>query len=181
MAVRRDLGSAVRGRCIGLAIPIGSSGPQQCRLSKLAGVAQKTKVIAAPPRSLKRQAMEAENRMIEQEQQPKGRDGESSTLVHYKNFQSRDPRVMTHYHAAHNCLVGCLGDYRCDLMLMMVLTIAASSVTPVVRRDEQQYGTNNWMLRAPGWMEVVKENTDSPRNSDCKLRKEEELYTCDPS
>ncbi|KAJ6436869.1 MHYT domain signaling protein [Purpureocillium lavendulum] len=164
------------------------------RVVQLAGVAQKTTFIAAPPGSLKRQAMEAENRMIEQEQQPKRARRRivdfgceipfaaipklilNGLLKHYKNFQSRDPRVMTHYHAAHNCLVGCLGDYRCDLMLMMVLTIAASSVTPVVRRDEQQYGTNNRMLRALGWIEVVKGNRDSPRNSDCKLRKEEELH-----
>lgn len=39
---------------------------------------------------------------------------------------------MEHYHVARNCLQRCLGDPLCDLLLMLVLTVSSSSVTPMV-------------------------------------------------
>ena len=39
---------------------------------------------------------------------------------------------MEHYHIARNCLEGCLGDPLCDLLLILVLTLGSSSVTPFV-------------------------------------------------
>jgi len=39
---------------------------------------------------------------------------------------------MEHYHVAWHCLEECLGDPLCDLLLMLVLTVSSSSVTPMV-------------------------------------------------
>jgi hypothetical protein len=49
-----------------------------------------------------------------------------------KQFRTGDQRILEHYQVAHHCLEECLGDSRCDLMLVMVLTLASSSVTPTV-------------------------------------------------
>ncbi|KAH8723300.1 hypothetical protein GQ44DRAFT_804304 [Phaeosphaeriaceae sp. PMI808] len=40
--------------------------------------------------------------------------------------------IWNHYQVARQCLIECLGDPICDVMLMMVLTLASSSVTPSV-------------------------------------------------
>jgi hypothetical protein len=43
-----------------------------------------------------------------------------------------DPKILEHYHVARMTLEQCLGDPVCDVMLMMALTLASSSVTPAV-------------------------------------------------
>jgi hypothetical protein len=49
-----------------------------------------------------------------------------------KAFVRGDPKVLEHYHMARINLEQCLGDPICDVMLMMILTLASSSVTPTV-------------------------------------------------
>jgi hypothetical protein len=44
----------------------------------------------------------------------------------------RKPKMMEHYQVARNCLLACLGDPLCDLLLLLVLTLSSSSVTPSV-------------------------------------------------
>lgn len=50
-----------------------------------------------------------------------------------------DQRVLEHYQLALHCLEKCLGDPLCDLMLMMVLTLSSSSVTPSVRPGSHEF------------------------------------------
>ncbi|KAL7916952.1 hypothetical protein ACQKWADRAFT_325029 [Trichoderma austrokoningii] len=59
-----------------------------------------------------------------------------------KLFQKGNKSVLNHYHAAHMCLVDSLGDYRCDLMLMLALTMAGSSATPQVKEDERCFSAS---------------------------------------
>src|SRR4051812_32245905 len=47
-------------------------------------------------------------------------------------FAKGNAKVLEHYHTARNCLERCLGDPICDVLLMVVLTFASSSVTPFV-------------------------------------------------
>ncbi|KAK4232718.1 hypothetical protein C8A03DRAFT_39681, partial [Achaetomium macrosporum] len=47
-------------------------------------------------------------------------------------FEKGDRRVLDHYQAARNLLERCLGDPLYDLMMMLTLTVAASSATPQV-------------------------------------------------
>lgn len=54
-------------------------------------------------------------------------------------FQRGDASVRDHYQMARSCLVGCLGDPACDLMLMLVLTVAASTATPQVAPNEHAF------------------------------------------
>jgi hypothetical protein len=42
------------------------------------------------------------------------------------------PKILEHYHVARMTLEQCLGDPVCDVMLMMALTLASSSVTPAI-------------------------------------------------
>jgi hypothetical protein len=49
-----------------------------------------------------------------------------------RQFQKGDQRILEHYQVAQNCFDSCLGDPICDLMLMLVLTLASCSVTPTV-------------------------------------------------
>lgn len=51
----------------------------------------------------------------------------------------RDPRVLSHYRAAICCLESCLGDPRCDVLLMLALTVGASSATPQVLETEDSF------------------------------------------
>ncbi|KAH6952261.1 hypothetical protein DER45DRAFT_636619 [Fusarium avenaceum] len=54
-------------------------------------------------------------------------------------FAKGDQRVLSHYSAAYCCLVDCLGDPLCDLMLMLILTITASSATPEVQPNAKAF------------------------------------------
>lgn len=50
-----------------------------------------------------------------------------------------DLKVLDHYQIAINCLSQCIGDPICDLMLMLALTVAASSETPHVGTKEFKF------------------------------------------
>jgi hypothetical protein len=107
-----------------------------------------SRVLAARPGSLKRDAMEAELRVLQQRQRQPLRqvidfgeaipfkripklvnDGFASLL---KPSKVRVKEVAAHYERARNCLVDSLGDPLCDLMLMLAVTYASSSETPAV-------------------------------------------------
>lgn len=46
---------------------------------------------------------------------------------------NEDQRVLDHHATAYCCLESCLGDPLCDVMLMLVLTMAALTETPDVK------------------------------------------------
>ena len=48
-------------------------------------------------------------------------------------------RVRVHYNLALQCLEGCIGDPRCDLLLMLTLTLCASSARPDVEEGEHLF------------------------------------------
>ncbi|HEY2296077.1 MAG TPA: hypothetical protein VGM86_35710 [Thermoanaerobaculia bacterium] len=119
------------------------------RVVRLAGnTVPPSRSLAARPESLKRQAIEAVFRVEEKRRRqtprlvidlggdipfrriPKlVREGFASLL---KPSKVRDEKVAEHYQAARNCLVECLGDPLCDLMLMLAVTYGSSSKTPIV-------------------------------------------------
>ncbi|KAF2174792.1 hypothetical protein K469DRAFT_770346 [Zopfia rhizophila CBS 207.26] len=219
-------------------------GSYQSRLSyrrvvRLVGSTPPALALTARPGSLKRAAIEAEHRA----KRPANRKMvidlgcaipfttipqlvDKGFRLQEKNFKKGDGRVLEHYQVARQCLVQCLGDPLCDVMLMMVLTLASSSVTPFVapkardfeagpRKDPAMFaanlvtrmlwflrpqsfpwkadagsvlrvpemtkkiehkGVSNRMLRELGWVEVVRGNRDSPRNSDLALRSTKDLH-----
>jgi hypothetical protein len=75
----------------------------------------------------------------------------------------KDEKVVEHYQVARNCLVECLGDPLCDLLLMLAVTYGSSSATPTVaergkgfevgkRKDPAQFAASLatrmlWFLR----------------------------------
>jgi hypothetical protein len=119
------------------------------RVVRLVGPRQpSSRVLAARPGSLKRDAMEAVLRVQEQRERPPQRevidlggaipfkrlprlvhDGFASLL---KPSTIRDEKVAEHYQTARNCLVECLEDPLCDLLLMLAVTYGSSSQTPAV-------------------------------------------------
>jgi hypothetical protein len=124
-------------------------GTYQSRLSyrrvvKLVGYTPPALALTARPGSLKRAAIEAEDRMKQPIKRRRIDFGcaipftnipklvEDGFKQQEKNFQKGDQRVLEHYQAARICLAGCLGDPVCDVMLMLALTLASSSVTPTV-------------------------------------------------
>ncbi|KFA80281.1 hypothetical protein S40288_10266 [Stachybotrys chartarum IBT 40288] len=130
------------------------------RVVQFASMAKTTQLIVAPPGSLKRLALEADVRMKTEEQQAKrmrrhvidfGSQQPFRTIPklildgfneHYKTYDREGSReVANHYQTAHNCLLALIGkgDWRCDLMLTLVLTIAASSATPRVMTRSLQF------------------------------------------
>jgi len=50
----------------------------------------------------------------------------------------RKPLILAHYISTYNCLVKWLGDTRINLLFMIVLTIAASTVTPGFQKDGKE-------------------------------------------
>jgi hypothetical protein len=54
-------------------------------------------------------------------------------------MQGGNPRVGAHYQVALNCLKTCIGSPCCDVMLMLALTMAASSETPEVTPSGQGF------------------------------------------
>jgi hypothetical protein len=48
--------------------------------------------------------------------------------------------IREHYQLARIVLQGCLGDPCCDVMLMLVMTLASSSVTPAVAPEARAFG-----------------------------------------
>lgn len=125
---------------------------------QLVGAARTKQLITAPRGSLKREAMEAEMRMEQEDENLKkarrqvidfGSEVPFKTVPefissgfakHYKNFAS-NKAITNHFQVAQNCLVRSVaeGDPRSDLMLMLALTMAASSATPEVNKETLQF------------------------------------------
>lgn len=124
------------------------------RMTRLVGNVPAPSAIAARPGSLKRAAIEAVH-------QAKRRSQTKSTIdfgcqipfnaippLVEKGFQQLDgqfsksgmnQKVREHYHRARQCLIECLGQPKCDLMLMLVLTLASSSATPTVAVNATEF------------------------------------------
>lgn len=134
------------------------------RILQLAGVAKPKQLILAPLGSTKRNAIEAEMRWKTEEQQPKRARRRIIDLgyklpfqvvpklildgfaQHYKTCEQEDtPAVGNHFQAAHSCLISLIAenDWRCDLMLMLALTVASSSVTPKVNKSKLEFEAAN--------------------------------------
>lgn len=124
-------------------------GTYQTRLShrrvvRLVGYTPPAVALAAPPGSLKRAALEANDRAKRPKLRRRIHFGcaipftqvprlvEDGFRSQTKQFKKGDRRILEHYQVAHNCLKSCLGDPLCDLMLMLILTLASCSVTPTV-------------------------------------------------
>jgi hypothetical protein len=121
------------------------------RVVKLVGQAPPTRVIVARPGSLKRAAIEAEisaDRPAKRQvidlgsnipftQVPKIID--EGFRAQEKILAKGNQKIMEHYHVARHCLEECLGDPLCDLLLMLVLTVSSSSVTPMVRSKGHEF------------------------------------------
>jgi len=115
------------------------------RVVKLVGHAAPARAIFARPGSLKRLAIEAQiqaDRPVQRQVINFGSDIpfqqippaiEEAFAAQVKVLATGNQMIMQHYHVARNCLEGCLGDPLCDLLLMLVLTVSSSSVTPMVR------------------------------------------------
>lgn len=132
-------------------------GSYQSRLSyrrvvRLVGSAPLALAIAARPGSLKRAAIEAEHRAKRPSLGGSVIDFdcaipfnaipqliEDGFRQHEKVFRSGNKAILEHYQTARQCLAGSLGDPVCDLMLMLVLTMASSSVTPTVLPKAQEF------------------------------------------
>lgn len=123
------------------------------RVVRLVGAAPSIAAVTARPGSLKRAAIEAEQKSKRPTRQPLVIDFgctipfstippliEKGFQLLDKAFLKGDQKVLEHYHFARQCLLDCLGDTRCDVMLLMVLTLASSSVTPAVAVKERQFG-----------------------------------------
>lgn len=131
-------------------------GVYQSRLSfrrviRLIGYATPAGVLSAPIGSLKRSAMEAQHQAkrtrttsridfgcsIPFTQIPElVKQGFEAQELH---FRKGDSRILEHYQVARNCVESCLGDPLCDLMLMLVLTMASCSITPTVAPQTRHF------------------------------------------
>lgn len=122
------------------------------RATRLVGSAPAALAIAARPGSLKRAAIEAEHRARHRPPRKSGIDFgctvpfdtipqlvEDGFRQHEKVFRTGNQGILEHYQTARQCLAECLGDPLCDVMLMMVLTLASSSVTPTVAPKAQAF------------------------------------------
>ena len=132
-------------------------GSYQSRLSyrrviRLVGSAPLVSAIAARPGSLKRAAIEAEHRAKRPSLGKSVMDFgcaipfdaipqlvEEGFQEHERLFKTGNQGILEHYQTARQCLAECLGDPVCDVMLMLVLTMASSSVTPTVLPTAQEF------------------------------------------
>lgn len=127
------------------------------RVVHLVGSTAPPILISAPPGSLKRKAIEAEARMASNSAGPSRQRRQQIDFgckIPFRTipkliqngfselrriFANKDQQVLAHYCTAYYCLESCLGDPRCDLMLMLVLTIAASTETPEIKLKERSF------------------------------------------
>ncbi|KAF5228402.1 hypothetical protein FAUST_11105, partial [Fusarium austroamericanum] len=126
------------------------------QLNKIQHDKKPVAVLTGPPNSLKRAAHEAELRMTmgaaegPATKRSKKRKIDVGCEIPFtkvpqmiregfnkleKNYSKTDPKAVGHVVRAYNCLINCLGDPLCDMMLLLALTFGACSVTP--RIDEQ--------------------------------------------
>lgn len=121
------------------------------RVVRLVSHTAPLRAIAARPGSLKRAAIEAESRA----RRPMKRQAidlgcevpftcipdivNNGFRAQEKIFAKGNQKILEHYHVARNCLERSLGDPLCDVLLMLVLTFSASSVTPTVAVKSQHF------------------------------------------
>ena len=55
--------------------------------------------------------------------------------------------IQEHYTVAFQCLEECLKGFRCDVLLMLTLTLSSSSVTPRVKSETRHFEAG--LRRAP--------------------------------
>jgi hypothetical protein len=114
------------------------------RLIRLVGLSDSTAVAAAPPNSLKRAALEAQDLAKRPKIQSRISFGCDVPFVQIplliqgafekqeRSFRKGDQRVREHYQTAYNCLLSHMGEPLCDLLLMLVLTLGQCVKTPTV-------------------------------------------------
>ena len=139
-------------------MPGSHRGRMTCaRVVRLGGAAPYRQVLVARPGSLKRAAMEASQQLEAAEaraKRPRRRVVDFGCKVPFERlpkmvqdgfdrldriFEKGDRGVLDHYQAARNLLERCLGDPLYDLMMMLTLTMAASTVTPTVAPGERGF------------------------------------------
>lgn len=121
------------------------------RVVRLVGHSPPIRAIAARPGSLKRAAIEAEHRAARPAKRQVIDLGhevpftsipkivEDGFRAQEKIFAKGNQRILEHYHIARNCLQRSLGDPLCDVLLMLVLTLSASSITPTVAAKSHHF------------------------------------------
>ena len=122
------------------------------RVTRLVGSVPSVSAIAARPGSLKRAAIEAEHRAKRLSLRKSVVDFdcaipfnaipqlvEDGFRQQEKVFKTGNQGILEHYQTARQCLAECLGDPVCDVMLMLVLTMASSSVTPTVLPKAREF------------------------------------------
>ncbi len=114
------------------------------RVVKLVSYIPLALALTARPSSLKRVAIEAENKIKQPIKRKRIDFGcaipftnipkliKNGFKLQEKNFQNKDQMVLEYYQAAQLCLVGYLGDPLCDIILMLALTLTLLSITPIV-------------------------------------------------
>jgi hypothetical protein len=116
-------------------------------------------VVTGRPENLKRAAMEAEARMAAGLSGPKRVKRQRIDFGCKIPFErvpdlvqagfnelrryNEDQKVLDHYATAYCCLESCLGDPLCDVMLMLVLTVAASTETPDVKINSSTFSVGS--------------------------------------
>ncbi len=127
------------------------------RVIQLAGPVVPKPILAARPGSMKRAAMEAAYTMETANLRPKKtrrRVIDFGCAVPFQKmpktvregfekldriFEQGDQGVLDHYHVARNCLEKCLGDPLYDVMMMLVLTLASSTITPHIAPGQRMF------------------------------------------
>jgi len=121
------------------------------RVVKLVGATRSIRVLAAAPGTIKRAAIDAASWTGHPKQKRRIDFGQTIPFAKVpdlittgfeklgKLFKKGNPKILGHYQAARNSLDRCLGDKLCDVMLIMVLTLASSSVTPYVPPQTRRF------------------------------------------
>lgn len=118
---------------------------------RLVGHGASRAISSAPPGSLKRRAMEALD--TDQKRRVRRRISFGCAVpftavpeLLVKGFEEMerlflkgDQSILEHYQVVRNCLEGCIGEPICDLMLMLVMTMASCSVTPTVAVGQRAF------------------------------------------
>ncbi|PNP78576.1 hypothetical protein FNYG_08088 [Fusarium nygamai] len=126
------------------------------QLDKVQRYKQPVVVLTRPPNSLKRAAKEAELHMVmtagrePATKRSRKRKIDVGCEVPFKkvpqiiqegfgklekNYARTDPIAVRHLNQAYSCLVDCLGDPLCNMIILLALTFGACTVTPYI--DEQ--------------------------------------------
>lgn len=130
------------------------------RIIRLAGTSIAKEALVVRPGTLKRAALEARQNMllgppqnrIRQQRIDFGCDLPFRDIPRLVKegfdkldlqFERGDKRIREHYQKARNSVGNLLGDPLCNLMLMLVLTIASSSVTPHVAKGEHAFSPSS--------------------------------------